>query len=37
MDRGGIDPKYKGGSIRMAVTSVAIDRAVPVDAVLNTS
>ena len=32
----GIDPKYKGGSVRMAAASAAIDRGVPIDAVLNT-
>lgn len=31
----GIDPKYKGGSIRMAADSVAIDRGVPIDVVLD--
>ena len=36
MDRAGIDPKYKGGSIRMAAVSEAIDRGVPIDVVLNT-
>ena len=36
MDRIGIDPKYKGGSIRMAAASAAIDRGVPIDVVLNT-
>ena len=29
MTRVGIDPKYKGGSIRMAAASAAIDRGVP--------
>ena len=32
----GIDPKYKGGSVRMAAASAAIDRGVPIDVVLNT-
>ena len=32
----GIDPKYKGGFVRMATASAAIDRGVPIDAVLNT-
>ena len=32
-----IDPKYKGGSIRMVVASAAIDRGVPIDVVLNTA
>ena len=36
MDRVGIDPKYKGGSVRMAAASAAIDRGVPIDVVLNT-
>ena len=36
MDRASIDPKYKGGSVRMAAASVAIDRVVPIDVVLNT-
>ena len=36
MTRIGIDPKYKGGSIRMAAASAAIDRGVPIDVVLNT-
>ena len=31
-----IDPKYKGGSVRMAAASPAIDRGVPIDVVLNT-
>ena len=35
-ERIGIDPKYKGGSIRMAAASAAIDRGVPIDVVLNT-
>ena len=36
MDRVTIDPKYKGGSIRMAATSVAIDLGVRIDVVLDT-
>ena len=36
MTRVGIDPKYKGGSIRIAAASAAIDRGVPIDVVLNT-
>ena len=32
----GIDPKYKGGSIRMAAASAAIDRGALIDVVLNT-
>ena len=36
MDRVGFDPKYKGGSVRMAAASAAIDRGVPIDVVLNT-
>ena len=36
MTRVGIDPKYKGGSVRMAAASAAIDRGVPIDVVLNT-
>ena len=36
MDRIKVDPKYKGGSIRMAAASAAIDRGVPIDVVLNT-
>ena len=36
MTRVGIDPKYKGGSIRMAAASAAIDRGVPIDVVLST-
>ena len=36
MTRIGIDPKYKGGSVRMAAASAAIDHGVPIDAVLNT-
>ena len=36
MTRIGIDPKYKGGSIRMAAASAAIDRGVPIDVVLDT-
>ena len=35
MTRVGINPKYKGGSVRMAVASAAIDRGVPIDVVLN--
>ena len=36
MPRISIDPKYKGGSIRMAAALAAIDRGVPIDVVLNT-
>ena len=36
MDRVGIDSKYKGGSVRMAAASAAINRGVPIDVVLNT-
>ena len=36
MDRIKVDPKYKDGSIRMAGASAAIDRGVPIEAVLNT-
>ena len=36
MDRVGIEPKYKGGSVRMAIAFKAIDRGVPIDVVLNT-
>ena len=36
MDRIKVDPKYKGGSIRIAAASAAIDRGVPIDVVLNT-
>jgi hypothetical protein len=36
MDRIKVDPKYKGGSIRMAAASATIDRGVPIDVVLNT-
>ena len=36
MDRVGIDPKYKGGYVRMAAASAAIDHGVPIDIVLNT-
>ena len=36
MDRIKVDPKYKGGSIRMAAASAAIDRGMPIDVVLNT-
>ena len=32
----GIDPKYKGGSIRIAAASAAINRDVPINVVLNT-
>ena len=35
MTRVGIDPKYKGGSIRMAAASAAIDRGVPIEVVLD--
>ena len=31
----GIDPKYKGGSVRMAAASAVIDQGVPIDVVLN--
>ena len=36
MDRVGIDPKYKGSSVRMAAAFAAINRGVPIDVVLNT-
>ena len=36
MDRIKVDPKYKGGSIRMAAASAAIDRGMPIDVVPNT-
>ena len=36
MDRAGIDPKYKGGSICMVTASKAIDEGVPIDVMLNT-
>ena len=36
MTRTGIDPKYKGGFVRMAAASAAIDRGVPIDAALDT-
>ena len=36
MDRIGVDPKYKGGSVRMAAASAAIDRGEPLDIVLAT-
>ena len=36
MIRVSIDPKYKGGSVRMAAASAAIDRGVPIDVLLNT-
>ena len=36
MDRIKVDPKYTGGSIRMAAASAAMDRGVPIDVVLNT-
>ena len=36
MTRIGVDPKYKGGSVRMAAASAAIDRGSPIDVVLNT-
>ena len=36
MTRVGIDPKYKGGSIRVVAASAAIDRGVPIDVVLDT-
>ena len=36
MDRIKVDLRYKGGSIRMAAASAAIDRGVPIDVVLNT-
>jgi hypothetical protein len=35
-DSVGIDPKCKGGSIRMAAASAAIDRGALIDVVLNT-
>ena len=31
----GIDPRYKGDSVRMVAASAAIDRGVPIDPVLN--
>ena len=31
-----VDPKYKGGSIRMAIASADIDLGVPIEVVLNT-
>ena len=37
MNRGGIDPKYEGGFIRMAAALAAIDRGVPIDVVLITA
>ena len=37
MNRVGIDPKYKGGSVRMAAASAAIDCGVPIDVVLDTA
>jgi hypothetical protein len=36
MNRVSIDSKYKGGSVRMAAASAAIDRGVPIDVVLDT-
>ena len=36
MDRIKVDPKYKGGFIRMAAASAAVDRGMPIDVVLNT-
>ena len=35
LDRDGIDPKYRGGSNRMAAASAAIDRGVLIDVVLD--
>ena len=35
MDRTGIDPKYEGGSIRMAAASATIDWGVPIGVVFN--
>ena len=35
IDRIGVDPKYKGGSIRMAAASAAIDQGVPIEVGLN--
>ena len=36
MNRVSIDPKYEGGCVRITAASAAIDRGVPIDAVLNT-
>ena len=36
MDRIKVDPKYKGGSIRMAAASAAIDGGVPIDVAYST-
>ena len=36
INRVSIDPKYKGDSVRMAAASLAIDRGVPIDAMLDT-
>ena len=36
LDRADIDQKYRGGSVRMAATSAAIDRAVLIDVALDT-
>lgn len=36
MDRIKIDKKFRGGSIRMAAASAAIDRGMPIDVVLHT-
>ena len=36
MDRIGVHPRFKGGSIRMAAASAAIDRGMPIDVVLGT-
>ena len=36
MKRVSIDPKYKGGSVRMAAASAAIDRGTPIEVVLST-
>ena len=34
--RMGMDARFKGGSVRMAAASAAIDRGTPIDIVLNT-
>ena len=36
MDRIGVDPRFKGGSVRMAAASKAVDEGTPIDVVLNT-
>jgi hypothetical protein len=36
IDRIKVDPKYEGGSIRMAAAFAAIDRGMAIDVVLNT-